>query len=81
MRIAILSAAAALAVGCFAATGASAAPVSGPAVKDTAASRTIAADYRDRDRDRDRDYRYHHRDRYHHRHCYWRHHHRSCDRD
>jgi hypothetical protein len=80
MRIAILAAVAGLGLGSFGASGVWAAPLSGTAIKDTAAASriTVVEDRRDRDhRDRDRD---HARDRDHdRRHCHWSHGHRHCD--
>ena len=74
MRIAILAAVAGLGLGCFGASGVWAAPLSGTAIKDTAAASriTVVEDRRDRDRDHDHD-------RDHRRHCHWSHGHRHCD--
>lgn len=66
MRIAIFAAVTTLGLGCIGVSGASAAPASGTAIKDTAAgSRVTVVEEHDRD---------HHR-----KHCYWRHGHRHCD--
>lgn len=69
MRIAIIIAVAAVGVSFVGMSGASAAPVSGSAIKDAATASRLMQNVRDEDHDRD-----HHR-----RHCYVRHGHRHCD--